>query len=125
MAHYAKVENSIVTEVIVAEQDFIDSLPDKEKWVQTSYNTRGGKHYAPNSNIEDDGTPIRYNYAGPGYTYDYGNDAFYSPQPYPSWTLNKTTYEWQAPIGYPNDGKDYIWNESSTSWKEITQTEFE
>ena len=125
MAHYAKVENSIVTEVIVAEQDFIDSLPDKEKWVQTSYNTRGGKHYAPNSNIEDDGTPIRYNYAGPGYTYDYGNDAFYAPQPYPSWTLNKTTYEWQAPIGYPNDGKDYIWNESSTSWKEITQTEFE
>ena len=125
MAHYAKVENSIVTEVIVAEQDFIDSLPDKEKWVQTSYNTRGGKHYAPNSNIEDDGTPIRYNYAGVGFTYDYGNDAFYAPQPYPSWTLNKTTYEWQAPIGYPNDGKDYIWNESSTSWKEITQTEFE
>ena len=125
MAHYAKVENSIVTEVIVAEQDFIDSLPDKEIWVQTSYNTRGGKHYAPNSNIEDDGTPIRYNYAGVGFTYDYGNDAFYAPQPYPSWTLNKTTYEWQAPIGYPNDGKDYIWNESSTSWKEITQTEFE
>ena len=125
MAHYAKVENAIVIEVIVAEQDFIDSLPDKEKWVQTSYNTRGGKHYAPNSNTEDDGTPLRYNYAGPGYTYDYGNDAFYSPQPYPSWTLNKTTYEWQAPIGYPNDGKDYIWNESSTSWKEITQTEFE
>ena len=122
MAHYAKVENSIVTEVIVAEQDFIDSLPDKEKWVQTSYNTRGGKHYAPNSNIEDDGTPIRYNYAGPGYTYDYGNDAFYSPQPYPSWTLNKTSYTWQPPIGYPDDGKDYKWDEASTSWVEITNT---
>ena len=127
MAHYAKVENKIVTQVIVADPDFIDGLPDKEKWVQTSYNTKGGKHYAPQSawQIEDDGTPIRYNYAGVGFTYDYGNDAFYAPQPYPSWTLNKTTYEWQAPIGYPNDGKDYIWNESSTSWKEITQTEFE
>ena len=124
MAHYAKVENSIVTEVIVAEQDFIDSLPDKEKWVQTSYNTRGGKHYAPNSNIEDDGTPLRYNYAGPGYTYDYGNDAFYSPQPYPSWTLNKTTYKWQPPNGYPKDffdpnGPGYTWDESSTSWVEV------
>ena len=125
MAHYAKVESGTVTQVIVAEQDYINTFPDKDKWIQTSYNTRGGKHYAPNSNTEDDGTPLRYNYAGPGYTYDYGNDAFYSPQPYPSWTLNKTTYEWQAPIGYPNDGKDYIWNESSTSWKEITQTEFE
>tara|TARA_B100000378_G_scaffold124559_1_gene100569 strand:+ start:94 stop:477 length:384 start_codon:yes stop_codon:yes gene_type:complete len=127
MAHFAKVEDTIVTQVIVAEQDYIDTLPDKEKWVQTSYNTKGGKHYAPESawQIEDDGTPIRYNYAGIGFTYDYGNDAFYAPQPYPSWTLNKTTFEWQAPIGYPNDGKDYIWNESSTSWKEITQTEFE
>lgn len=122
MAHYAKVENATVVTVIVAEQDFIDSLPDKEKWVQTSYNTRGGKHYAPNSNTEDDGTPLRYNYAGPGYTYDYGNDAFYGPSPYPSWTLNKTSYTWQPPIGYPKDGKDYRWDESSTSWVEITNT---
>jgi len=122
MAHYAKVENTIVTEVIVAEQDFIDSLPDKEKWVQTSYNTRGGKHYAPNSNTEDDGTPLRYNYAGPGYTYDYGNDAFYSPPPYPSWTLNKTTFTWRPPIDQPNDGKKYRWDESSTSWVEVVNT---
>ena len=112
MAHYAKVENATVVTVIVAEQDFIDSLPDKEKWVQTSYNTRGGKHYAPDSNTEDDGTPLRYNYAGEGYTYDYGNDAFYGPSPYPSWTLNKTSYTWQPPIGYPKDGKDYKWDES-------------
>ena len=122
MAHYAKVENATVVTVIVAEQDFIDSLPDKEKWVQTSYNTRGGKHYAPNSNTEDDGTPLRYNYAGEGYTYDYGNDAFYSPSPYPSWTLNKTSFTWQPPIGCPKDGKDYRWDESSTSWVEITDT---
>ena len=122
MAHYAKVENATVVTVIVAEQDFIDSLPDKEKWVQTSYNTRGGKHYAPNSNTEDDGTPLRYNYAGEGYTYDYGNDAFYGPSPYPSWTLNKTSYTWQPPIGYPEDGKDYRWDEASTSWVEITNT---
>ena len=121
MAHYAKVEKGIVTQVIVAEEEFFKTFVDSSPgtWIQTSYNTRGGKHYAPNSNIEDDGTPIRYNYAGPGYTYDYGNDAFYSPPPYPSWTLNKTSYTWQPPIGYPGDGKDYRWDEASTSWVEI------
>ena len=122
MAHYAKVESGFVTQVIVAEQEYIDTFPDKNKWVQTSYNTRGGKHYAPNSNTEDDGTPLRYNYAGPGYTYDYGNDAFYSPPPYPSWTLNKTTFTWRPPIDQPNDGKKYRWDESSTSWVEVVNT---
>lgn len=120
MAHFAKVESGIVTQVIVAEQDFIDTLPDKEKWIQTSYNTRGGKHYAPNSNTEDNGIPLRKNYAGPGYKYDQVNDAFYSPAPYPSWILNTTTYRWDPPSARPNDGKDYIWDESSTSWIEGT-----
>ena len=81
MGHYAKVESGIVTTVIVAEQDFINTLETPSDWVQTSYNTRGGKHYAPDSQDEDSGTPLRKNYAGVGYTYDAVRDAFYSPQP--------------------------------------------
>ena len=120
MAHFAKVESGTVTQVIVAEQDFIDTLPDKEKWIQTSYNTRGGKHYAEDGLTEDSGTPLRKNYAGIGYKYDAVNDAFHSPAPYPSWILNTTTYQWDPPSARPSDGKDYIWDESSTSWIEGT-----
>ena len=118
MSHFAKVEDGIVTQVIVAEQDYIDAM--EGQWVQTSYNTRGGKHCAPNSNEEDGGVALRKNYAGPGHTYDETRDAFYSPQPYPSWTLNETTCIWEAPTAYPDDGKDYNWDEDTTSWKEIT-----
>ena len=117
MAHYAKVEDATVVTVIVAEQDFIDTLPDKEKWVQTSYNTRGGKHYAPNTNTEDSGTPLRKNYAGLGMIYDSARDAFYWPQPYPSWTLNETSCCWEPPVSIPNDTKLWTWNESSKAWE--------
>lgn len=123
MAHFAKVVDGIVTQVIVAEQAHINTLPDKEKWIQTSYNTRGGKHYAPNSWDEDSGTPLRKNFAGIGFIYDQVKDAFYSPQPYPSWTLNNTSCLWEAPIAYPSDGKDYEWDESSQSWKELEALE--
>tara|TARA_B100001250_G_C19769246_1_gene776285 strand:- start:81 stop:458 length:378 start_codon:yes stop_codon:yes gene_type:complete len=116
MAHYAKVESGTVTQVIVAEQDYIDTLPDKDKWVQTSYNTRGGKHYNSVTGLEDSATPLRKNYAGIGDVYDQSMDAFYEQQPYPSWTLNTTTCYWDSPVAYPSDGKDYRWNESSTSW---------
>ena len=116
MAHFAKVESGTVTQVIVAEQDFIDTLPDKDKWIQTSYNTRGGKHYDPNTGLEDSGTPLRKNYAGVGYKYDQLGDAFYSESPYPSWSLNTTSYSWEPPVAKPNDGKNYKWDESSTSW---------
>ena len=116
MAHFAKVESGIVTQVIVAEQDFIDTLPDKDKWIQTSYNTRGGKHYDPNTGLEDSGTPLRKNYAGVGYKYDQLGDAFYSESPYPSWSLNTTSYSWEPPVAKPNDGKNYKWDESSKSW---------
>ena len=117
MAHFAKIEDGIVTQVIVAEQDFIDT--QEGTWVQTSYNTRGGKHYAPNSSTEDDGTPLRKNYAGVGHTYDAVRDAFISPKPYPSWTLNETTCNWEAPVTIPDDGKQYRWDEPTTNWVEV------
>lgn len=118
MSHFAKVEDGIVTSVLVAEQDFIDT--QEGTWVQTSYNTRGGKHYAPNSNIEDDGTPLRKNYAGLGYTYDSTRDAFYGQKPWDSWVLNETTCKWEAPVPYPDDGKHYVWDEPTTSYVEDT-----
>ena len=123
MAHYAKVINGVVEKVIVAEAGFFDTFVDDTpgQWIQTSYNTRGGKHYNPNTGNEDSGTPLRKNFAGIGWTYDSEKDAFYEPQPYASWTLNATTCIWEAPTAYPSDGKNYTWDESSTSWKEVTQ----
>jgi hypothetical protein len=109
MAHFAKVINNIVVEVIVAEQDYIDTLPDKWAWVQTSYNTYGGKHTLG-------GTPLRKNYAGIGFKYDKELDAFIPPQPYPSWKLDTDTCLWNAPIPYPQDDKQYIWNEAEQEW---------
>ena len=118
MSHFAKVEGGIVTNVIVAEQDFVDT--QEGTWVQTSYNTRGGKHYAPDSDIEDGITPLRKNYATIGATYDATRDAFILPQPsYSSWILNETTCQWEAPVAYPDDGKYYDWDEDTTSWVEI------
>jgi len=122
MAHYAKVNNNIVEQVIVAEADFFDTFVDTSpgEWTQTSYNTRGGQHYDPETGEVDDGTPLRKNYAGVGYTYDSTRDAFYAPQPYPSWTLNEDTCLWEAPVAYPEDGNKYNWNEETTSWVEVT-----
>ena len=119
MSHFAKVVDNIVTEVIVAEQDFIDTLPDSDAWVQTSYNTRGGKHYAPNTNDEDGGVALRKNYAGIGYTYDSTRDAFIPPQPYPSWTLNEETCQWEhANMEVPvAEGKYHLWDENIQNWK--------
>ncbi len=111
MSHFAKIEDGVVTTVIVAEQDFINTQAGT--WVQTSYNTYGGQHRLG-------GTPLRKNYAGIGYIYDSTRNAFYTPQPYPSWTLNETSCLWEPPIAYPSDGKDYIWNEDTTSWVEVT-----
>lgn len=115
MANFAQVENGIVIQVIVAEQDVINSGLFGTGWVQTSYNTRGGIHYGQDG--QPDGLPaLRANYAGIGYTYDEVNDVFYAPQPYPSWTISAPTWEWQAPVPYPDDGKSYIWDETTQSW---------
>jgi len=115
MAHFAKVNNGIVEQVIVAEAEFFDTFVDSSpgEWLQTSYNTLGGVHL-------NGGTPLRKNYAGVGFTYDSTRDAFFPPQPYNSWTLNEDTCLWEAPTAYPADDLMYTWDEATTSWK-LTQ----
>ena len=118
MAHYAELdENNVVLQVIVG----VDEPHDGEAiyaqttgtvWKKTSYNTFAGEHRLG-------GTPFRKNYAGIGYTYDPDRDAFIAPQPYPSWTLDEQTCQWNPPIQYPSDDKRYEWDEQTTSWKEI------
>jgi hypothetical protein len=122
MAHFAKVENGIVTQVIVAEQEFIDSGVVGDGWVQTSYNTRGGVHYEPNSHTpsQDQSKALRKNYAGIGYTYDTERDAFIAPKPFPSWILNEDTCIWQSPVPIPDRKGLYDWNEENQSWDEVT-----
>jgi len=109
MSHFAKVENGIVTQVIVAEQDVIDTGLFGAGWIQTSYNTHGGVH-------SNGGTPLRKNYAGVGFTYDSGRDAFIPPKPFPSWVMSEETCLWDAPVAHPNDGNRYSWDEETTSW---------
>jgi hypothetical protein len=115
MSHFAQIDdNNIVTQVIVAEQDFINSgaVGDPSRWIQTSYNTFGGQH-------KNGGTPLRKNYAGIGYIYDPDRDAFYPKKPFSSWSLNEDTCLWEAPTPYPTDGKIYNWNEDTLSWDEV------
>ena len=103
MSHFAKIDkDNIVTQVIVAEQDFINSghVGDSFLWVQTSYNNN-----------------FRKQFAGIGYTYDKTNDVFIVPQPYASWTLD-ASFDWQPPTAYPDDDKLYSWNEDTASWDE-------
>ena len=123
MAHYAKVLNGIVTKVIVAEEDFFNEFVDDSpgKWIQTSYNTRGGVHYKPNSNIpsDDQSKALRKNYAGIDWIYDEGKDAFYPPQPYSSWIIDESTGWRKAPTSIPDDGNKYEWDETSNSWKKL------
>jgi len=115
MSHFAEIDaNNVVLQVIVAEQEFIDTL--EGNWVQTSYNTRGGKHYDPDTNEEDDGTPLRKNFAMIGGSYDATRDAFIPPQPYPSWVLDDDTCLWNPPIAYPDGNDIYYWNEADQQW---------
>ena len=126
MAHYAKVQNGTVTQVIVAEPEFFDSFVDSSpgKWIKTSYNILGGVYYDPNTNqpaadqsvINEDEARQRKNYAGIGFTYDSDRDAFIPPKPYDSWRLNEDTCLWDPPAPYPDDGNDYAWDEETTSW---------
>ena len=114
MSHFAKVENGTVTQVIVAEQDVIDSGLFGTGWVQTSYNTYGGQH-------TNGGVPLRKNYAGVGFTYDSVRDAFYAPKPYESWILDEATCIWQAPTPMPTDeNKMYAWDEATLNWVETS-----
>tara|TARA_B110000211_G_scaffold229091_1_gene286315 strand:+ start:164 stop:508 length:345 start_codon:yes stop_codon:yes gene_type:complete len=114
MAHYAKVVNKNVVQVIRAEEDFFDTLIDAEagRWIQTSYNTHGGVH-------SDGGTPLRKNYAGVGFTYDFDRDAFIPPKSFDSWTLNEDTCLWECPVAHPDDDEHYNWNEADQSWDAV------
>jgi hypothetical protein len=118
MAHFAKVVNGTVTQVIVAEPEFFDTFVDSSpgQWIQTSYNTHGGVH-------ANGGTPLRKNYAGIGYTYDAVRDAFIPQKPFASWILNDTTCLWDAPVAYPTDGKAYTWDEEAGNWVEVVLPE--
>lgn len=114
MSHFAKVENGVVTQVIVIEQDVVDTglFGDPSAWVQTSYNTYAGEHRLG-------GTPLRKNYAGIGYTYDSERDAFVPPKPFPSWNLDDSTCNWNPPVPMPvAENKWYEWNEAILNWDE-------
>ena len=104
MSYFAKLENGIVTKVIVAEVEFFDTFVDDTpgQWLET----------------KEDGS-IRKNHAGIGFTYDATRDAFIPKKPYPSWTLNDTTCRWDCPVAYPDDDKEYTWNEATTAWDEV------
>jgi len=108
MAHYAKVEDGVVTQVIVADNKEWCETNLGGTWVQTSYNTKGNQH--------PEGRPLHKNYAGIGYTWD--GTGFAAPQPFPSWTKNSDTYLWEAPVAMPTDDKRYTWDEATTSWVE-------
>jgi len=130
MAHFAKLDqNNIVTTVNVVHDNelLVDGVENEQKgidflhnffntsdnWKLTSYHTRSGVH-------AEGGTPFRKNYAGIGYTYDAGRDAFIPPQPYPSWTLNETTCNWDPPSPEPEDGNVYEWDEPTAKWVVIS-----
>ena len=114
MSHFAKVENGVVTQVLVIEQDMIDTgrWGDPSLFVQTSYNTHGGVH-------RKGGTPLRKNYAGIGHKYDAVRYAFIPPKPSASWVLNEQTCQYAAPTPMPDDGKKYQWNEKPKTWEVV------
>lgn len=123
MAHFAKVVDGLVTEVIVAEQDFIDNHCTGT-WLQTSYNTRNNVHYGQDGE-PDGGVALRGNYASIGYSYDSSNDVFYPPKPFASWTIDTSTWSWESPIALPtNEPSKYYWDEdayqadNTTGWVE-------
>ena len=119
MAHFAKLENNVVTQVIVvSNQDILDEQgqESEQKGIDFCTNLLGGtwKQTSYNGNF-------RKNYAGIGYTYDEGRDAFIEPKPYNSWLLNETSCQWKAPVDYPTDDKKYTWNEATISWDAVTE----
>jgi len=126
MSHFAKLdENNQVIFVTVGrqeddgrEQELFERTGDVYK--QTSYNTYGGVHYTDGEPSEDQSKALRFNYAGIGFTYDEERDAFIPPKPFESWVLNEDTCLWEAPVPYPTDGADYVWDEETGNWSEVT-----
>ena len=120
MAHYAKVHDGIVEQVIVAEESFFDTYVDDSpgEWVQTSYNTFEGEHGLG-------GTPFRGNYASPGMIWDEKKDAFYHPAPYDNWVLNEKKWRYEPPIAMPTSTPKgfWLWKQEENKWVDspITQ----
>jgi hypothetical protein len=135
MAHFAKIENNVVTGVLSVKNEvitdnnqieqeslgveFLKNLTGWPEWKKTSYNTKGGVYCDSTTNmpLQDQSKAFRKNYAGIGYTYDETRDAFIPPKLINSWVLNENTCMWEAPVPYPTDGKIYVWNESSLTWE--------
>jgi hypothetical protein len=122
VAHFARLDSNNIVDFVVVGRDEDNgkeaelSSRTGDVYKQTSYNTHGGVHALG-------GTPFRKNYAGLGYTYDEGRDAFIPQRPYPSWVLDEFSCLWNAPVPYPTDGKRYSWNEESLAWDEILDAE--
>jgi hypothetical protein len=117
MAHFAKIENDYVVDVIVAEQEYIDELDGE--WIQTSYNTYGGVHYDQQGN-PDGGIPLRMNYGGIGSYYHREKDLFIPPRIHAGWILNEATYRWEPPVPYPpDDGNIYVWDNDLMEFKNL------
>lgn len=128
MAHFARInkDNGWVHEVLVIEQDVIDSglFGDPSSWIKASYNTRGGVHYDPDTGLPSGKPQVRKNFPGPGYTYDFQRDAFIPPKPYNSWVLNEDTCTWEPPTPQPErtETHHYYWNEETVSWVQVENT---
>lgn len=130
MAHFAQIdENNIVLQVLVIDQAEIDTgnWGDPARWIQTSYNTRGGVYYIPNTDTPDpdQSKAFRKNYAGIGFTWlpnGPDGEGFAPPKPvaYPSFVFDSFSYLWVPPVPRPDDGKEYYWDEATLSWIEIT-----
>ena len=125
MAHYAQIDSdNIVVSVFVGRDDVVEGIADWETYYapagftvkQTSYNTLGGIHYTDGELSADQSKALRFNYASTGDTYDSTRDAFIPPTPYPSWVLDEATCQWEAPVAYPTDGADYVWDEQAGDW---------
>jgi hypothetical protein len=125
MSHYAQLdENNVVVFVITAKSDGKEdkfTADTGQAWKQTSYNTRGGVHYDPETGepSEDQSKALRFNYAGVGFTYDAERDAFIPPKPFDSWVLDEATCLWEAPVPMPEDGGEYTWDEDAGDWVEV------
>jgi hypothetical protein len=127
MGHFARINGAnVVVQVIVAEQDVIDSgaFGEPSEWIRTSYNTQQGIHWkpgvSPHEPSEDQSKALRKNYASAGDTYDRERDAFIGPKPYPSWVLDEFSCIWKAPVTKPVETDPntayYYWDEETTSW---------
>jgi len=122
MAHYAQIKNNTVVQVVVVPDledgnSYLSFLGLGDGWVKTSYNTRGNVHYGENGK-PDNGVPLRYNYAGVGFTYDSLRDAFIPPRPYPSWVLDEQTLLWEPPFPAPGSYPTF-WDEENQQWATV------